>query len=126
MKTILVIDDEEFVAKMLAKLLTRAGYKVFVALNGTDGISIFEREPIDLVITDIIMPDKEGFEIIFKLKSVEPDCKIIAISGGGRINPATYLSTAKEIGAIKTFTKPFDLKELVSHVNELLDQNAEV
>lgn len=125
MKTILVIDDEEFIAKMLAKLLTRAGYKVFVALNGTDGISIFEREPVDLVITDIIMPDKEGFEIIFKLKSIDADCKIIAISGGGRINPATYLSTAKEIGAIKTFTKPFDLKELVAHVNDLLEVPSE-
>lgn len=122
MKTILIIDDEETIVKMLAKLLTKAGYRALTAIKGADGLSLFEREPIDLVITDILMPDIEGFEIIFKLMSIEPDCKVIAMSGGGRINSSNYLTTAEEIGAIKTFSKPFDLKELVAFVNETLNE----
>jgi YesN/AraC family two-component response regulator len=107
---------------MLKKMLEKAGYEVDLASNGQQGMQIFEKDKVDLVITDIIMPDKEGLEIILEMKKQRPDLKIIAISGGGRISPESYLECAAHFGASKVFQKPFKQKELVSAVNELIAQ----
>jgi len=120
MKKILIIDDEPYILLMLKKMLERAGYEVDLASNGREGLDLFEKETADLVITDIIMPDKEGLELIIEMKKQKPGLKIIAMSGGGRISPDSYLECATYFGAEKVFQKPFRQKELVSAVRELI------
>lgn len=120
MRRILIIDDEPYILLMLKKMLERAGYEVDLASNGKEGLAIFEKNSADLVITDIIMPEKEGLELILEMKKQRPELKIIAISGGGRISPESYLECAKHFGAEKVFQKPFKQKDMVSAVKELI------
>jgi YesN/AraC family two-component response regulator len=122
MRKVLIIDDEPYILLMLKKMLEKAGYEVDLASSGIQGMKLFEKESADLVITDIIMPDKEGLEIILEMKKQRPDLKIIAISGGGRISPESYLECAVYFGASRVFQKPFKQKELISAVNELIAQ----
>lgn len=121
MKRILVIDDDIQVRQMLKQTLQRAGYEVAAAADGNEGIKLYRDEPTDLVITDIIMPEKEGIETIMELKRDFPDVKIIAISGGGRVVPGNYLEIAHRLGADRTFAKPFDRVELLEAIQQLLD-----
>ncbi len=121
MKRILVIDDDAQVRQMLKQTLERAGYEVVDAADGAKGIKFYRDEPTDLVITDIIMPEKEGIETIMELKRDFPDVKIIAVSGGGRVDPGHYLEIACRLGADRTFTKPFDRVELLEAIQQLLD-----
>jgi YesN/AraC family two-component response regulator len=120
MKKVLIIDDEPYILLMLKKMLERAGYEVDLASNGREGMELFQKESADLVITDIIMPDREGLELIIEMKKKRPGLKIIAISGGGRISPDSYLECATHFGAEKVFQKPFRQKELISAVRELV------
>ncbi len=121
MKRILVIDDDIQVRQMLKQMLERGGYAVVDASNGEEGIRLYRDEPTDLVITDIIMPEKEGIETIMELKREFPDVKIIAVSGGGRVDPGHYLEIAHRCGGDRTFTKPFDRAELLEAIQQLLD-----
>jgi YesN/AraC family two-component response regulator len=120
MGKILIIDDEPYILLMLKKMIEKIGHEVDLASNGRDGMELFEKEPADMVITDIIMPDKEGLEIILEMKKTHPDLKIIAISGGGRISPESYLECARHFGASRVFQKPFKQKEILSAVKELM------
>lgn len=120
MSKILVIDDEPSILLMIRKMLEKDGHSVELALNGRDGMELFERTKPDLVITDIIMPEKEGLETIFELRRKYPDLKIIAISGGGRISPDGYLPGAKLLGADMVFAKPLIPKEFIEAVAKLL------
>ncbi len=120
MRKVLIIDDEPYILLMLKKMLEKEGYEVDLASNGKEGLDLFEKNAADLVITDIIMPEREGLEIILEMKKRRPDLKIIAISGGGRISPESYLECAAHFGAARVFQKPFKQKELVSAVNELI------
>ncbi len=120
MKRILVIDDDVQVRQMLKQILERAGYEVVDATDGAEGIKLYRDEPTDLIITDIIMPEKEGIETIMELKRDFPDVKIIAISGGGRVDPGHYLEIARRLGVDRTFTKPFDRAELLEAIQQLL------
>ncbi|MBW2328185.1 MAG: response regulator [Deltaproteobacteria bacterium] len=117
---ILVIDDDEQMRVLLLQAMEWAGFEVVAAENGRQGQQLFEEQPADLIITDLIMPEQEGLETIRILKQGYPAVKIIAISGGGRIGPEAYLPAAMELGADRIFTKPFDVKELISAVQELL------
>ncbi len=123
MSKILVLDDEPSILLMIKKMLEKAGHEVDIALNGKEGMRIFEKNKPDLVISDIIMPEKEGLETIFELRRMYPDLKIIAISGGGRIGPDGYLPGAKLLGANMVFQKPLDQKEFVNAVGQLLGEN---
>ena len=123
MAKILVLDDEPSILLMIKKMLEKAGHDVDVALNGKEGMQLFEKNKPDLVISDIIMPEKEGLETIFELRRMYPDLKIIAISGGGRIGPDGYLPGAKLLGANMVFQKPIDQKEFVNAVNQLVGEN---
>jgi DNA-binding response OmpR family regulator len=123
MAKILVLDDESSILLMIKKMLEKAGHEVDIALNGKDGMLLFEKNKPDLLITDIIMPEKEGLETIFELRRMYPELKIIAISGGGRIGPDGYLPGAKLLGANMVFQKPLDQKEFVNAVNQLLGEN---
>lgn len=120
MKKILIIDDEPFILSMLKKMLERAGYHVDLAENGKVGLEQFDIIVPELVITDIIMPEKEGLGIIREMKKRNPDLKIIAISGGGRVSATDYLNTAEIFGADRSFQKPFTKEEIVGAVKELI------
>ena len=120
MKRILVIDDEVQVRQLLRQILERAGYEVVDASDGKRGIELYRQAPTELIIIDIIMPEKEGVETIIELRRDFPDVKIIAISGGGRLNPKGYLDAAEKFGAARTFSKPFDREELLEVIQELL------
>ncbi len=120
---ILVIDDDEQICDLLQMSLELSGFTVGVAENGRIGERMYEQEPYDLIITDLLMPDQEGMETITSLKQNYPAIKIIAISGGGRIGPEAYLPDALLLGADLAFTKPFDLEELIKAVQGLLGMN---
>ncbi|MEE9394068.1 MAG: response regulator [Planctomycetota bacterium] len=117
---ILVIDDDDGVRMLLRRILEQEGYEVEEARNGAIGVRSFRASPVDLVITDIIMPDKEGISTILELREVSEEIKIIAISGGGRISSADHLRTAEDLGVFCTFKKPFDRKELLGAISEAL------
>jgi CheY-like chemotaxis protein len=120
MVRILVIDDDEQMLLMLRTMLERAGYEVLVALDGIRGMKACRSTPVDLVITDIVMPEMEGLEIIMALKREFPSMKIIAVSGGARNKPGDYLRMAAGLGANRTFTKPFDRREMLTAIKELV------
>lgn len=122
MAKILVFDDEPSILLMIKKMLEKAGHEVDIALNGRDGMEQFERNRPDLVITDIIMPEKEGLETILELRKRYPALKIIAISGGGRVGPDGYLPSAKLLGADMVFQKPLVQKEFMEAVALLLSK----
>ncbi len=120
MKRILIIDDEPHILLMVKKMLERAGFEVELAANGAEGLDLFKKVQSDLVITDIIMPEKEGLETIREMKRIQPSLKIIAMSGGGKISADNYLDTAKIFGASRLLEKPFSQKDMLSAVSELL------
>ena len=120
MTCILVIDDDAQIRQMLRQMLQRKGYLVVEAADGNEGITLMRTEPIDLVITDIIMPEKEGIETIIEIQRDFPDVKIIAISGGGRIGAQHILKTAESFGVTHTFAKPFGQEGLLKAIKELL------
>lgn len=120
MAAILIVDDEPITLELLAISSRNSGYGVFTAENGEAALKIFRKEHIDLIITDIFMPEKEGIELIAEIKAKQPDMKIIAISGGGAIRSTEYLNLAARIGATRTFTKPIDFAALQQAVKELL------
>jgi len=117
---ILVIEDDELIRDLLKQLLERDGYTVTTAHNGKVGLKLFRDNPADLVITDLIMPEKEGIETIRELIRDYPDVKIIAISGGGTIAPFEYLSIAERLGVKKTIPKPFKTEEILAAIRQLI------
>ena len=123
MARILIIDDDDQFRTMLKTMLEKAGYNdIEEAANGSIGMKLFRQHPFDLVITDIIMPDKEGIEMITELTRDYPRIKIIAMSGGGRIGFQGYLEIAKHLGASRTLAKPFQQSDLIAAVQELLNE----
>ncbi len=122
MKKILIIDDEEKILEMLSAMLGKEGYDVIVALDGDEGLRLYRETGADLVITDIVMPEKQGLEIIHVLKKEFPGVKIIAMSGGSYIEPEPYLDLAEDLGVEYTFAKPFDTVEFLDAVRTVLDE----
>jgi CheY-like chemotaxis protein len=122
MGRIMVVEDDKSVRELLREILKRAGHDVMAAGNGKEALSLYKKSPADLIITNILMPEKEGLETIQELRRENPDIKIIAISGGGQIGPADYLEVARRFGAMRTFSKPFDRKELLKAVDDLLEE----
>ena len=131
MTRIIIIDDEEDIRIVLKEILERAGFEVEVASNGSDGMDLLRQKRADLVVTDIIMPGKDGVETVYDIRMEFPNTKIIVISGGGNVAPmeyqptaiktTAYLASASEAGADLTLTKPFERAELISAVKELTD-----
>ena len=124
MAKILIIDDEEPIRKMLRMLFEKNGFEVFDACNSHHGITVFKEHDPDLVVTDLIMPEKEGLETIREIKKLNPDTKIITISGGGVVHPEMYLDLAGKLGADHSFAKPVDTEELVSAIKKLLAEKS--
>lgn len=126
MTKILVIDDDPFIRDVLKQTLERSGYSVALAENGEAGLETFNGDEFDLVITDLIMPKKEGVETIAELKKSSPQTKIIAISGGYRLPAENYLKIATTLGVDGTLIKPFEKLDLLRKVETVLggDQGA--
>ena len=123
MPRILVIDDDYQIRTMLREYLEFEGYEVKEATDGISGLAILKEFPIDLAIVDLIMPNKEGLETISEIRRDFQGLKVIAISGGGRIGPSSYLPMAQSFGANRTFAKPFELDEMVMAIRELLEDD---
>jgi len=102
-------------------MLTKAGYDVLDAADGKEGIERFRENNVDLVITDLIMPEKEGLEMIMELKTDFPDIKIIAMSCGAQMGPEGYLQLADALGAQRTLKKPIAREDLLAAIEEILD-----
>ncbi len=120
MARILIIDDEPQIRSMLKLMLERDGYEVVEAPDGVEGIRVYRQNPADLIITDLIMPNKDGIGMIIDLKKEFPEVKIIAMSGGGLNKPDGYLKGAKKLGASCTLTKPIDREEMLRVVAAIL------
>jgi CheY-like chemotaxis protein len=123
MVRILIIEDEEQVRKLIATLLQEEGYEALEAPNGKIGSQLFHNHRIDLIITDIFMPEKEGLETIRELKDIQPNIKIIAMSGGGQKGNMDFLPIAKHLGADYTLAKPFSIHTLLSVVQQLVPKS---
>ena len=120
MARILVVDDEDLGRVTLRQMLEADGHEVLEAANGREGVALHSNDPVDLVVTDIIMPEQEGIETIVQLRRKNPQLKIIAISGGGRMKNMDFLKIASHVGADATLTKPFSTRELLETVNGCL------
>lgn len=120
MAKILIIDDDIAVRETISQLLEDDGHVVFVAEDGRRGLKAFRSEQPDLVVTDIIMPEKEGIQTIIEIRTERPDAKIIAISGGGRIGNTDFLKIARQIGAREIMTKPFEPDDFLACVTRCL------
>jgi CheY-like chemotaxis protein len=120
MANILVVDDELQIREMLRKMLEMEGHDVITASDGRAAIRLVQQRHVDLIITDIIMPDEDGLGVLMKLKEHSPEIKTIAISGGGRIGPQDYLKMAKGLGAHRVFSKPVEREEMLNAIKELL------
>ena len=120
MERILIIDDEQQIRSMLRLMLERDGYEVLEAPDGIEGIEAYRQKPADLIITDLIMPNKDGIGMIIELQKEFPDVKIIAMSGGGLNKPDGYLKGAKKLGAACTLTKPIDREKMLRAVKNII------
>ena len=120
MQKILVIDDDPLVRRTIERILRKSGYQVHLAADGLEGLRTFRTLQPDLVITDIIMPVKEGLDTIRLLRTWSPDAKIIAISGGARVANTDPLAEAAVLGASVVIAKPFEPGELLVKVSACL------
>lgn len=118
-KLVLVIDDDEDIRDLIGDTLEEAGFEVVFACNGNQGLEKFEAARPSVVVTDLLMPDKEGIETIFELMRTYKFTNILAMSGGGRSKRGEFLEIAKKLGVAKVRQKPIDLDDLVADVTEL-------
>jgi two-component system, chemotaxis family, chemotaxis protein CheY len=119
MQRILVIDDEEAIRELLRVILEKAGYSVLEAPNGLVGLQIYRAHPVDLVITDMRMPEKGGLETIQELRHDFPEARIIAISGQGD-RQSQLFGCAQRLGALHAVPKPFDMAQILTVVQDAL------
>jgi CheY-like chemotaxis protein len=117
---VLVIEDDEVVRDVIKRLLEMADYRVVVAGNGREGLKQHRLTAPALVITDLIMPEREGIETIMELRKHGSNARILAISGGGRIGNSEILSVARSLGADDILAKPFQPADLIGKVRQLL------
>ena len=117
MAKILIVEDDDEVRDVLKTLLQEEGHELFEASDGNQAIEQFRQTPADLVILDIVLPDKEGLETIIDLRRTHPNVKIMAMSGGGRTSPQDYLDMAKRLGAVEVIAKPFSIDDFLRCVN---------
>lgn len=125
MATILIADDEEMLRGMLRQALSKDGHEVLEASNGVEALNLSQSTHVDLIITDLVMPEKNGLDLIMELKKTHHNTPIFAISGGGGIETNyDYLSVAKLIGANSIFSKPIDLASFRHEIAKALGTSA--
>ena len=123
MAGVMVVEDDPALLGMLREALEKRKYVVITAGDGREAIAKFRPSVVDLVITDLLMPEEDGLMVIMKIREIKPSTKIIAISGGGKAGPGSYLLMASKLGADFVFSKPFLPSELVQKVKEILDKH---
>lgn len=116
--SILIVDDDPVLCKMLRALLEQAGYEVFEAANGRQGMRSFTTHPTDMVLTDIVMPDVEGIELIMTLRRQNASLPILAMSGGNSGMGPDYLEMAEKLGATATIYKPVSPPEVLATIEQ--------
>lgn len=119
MYDILVVDDEPMIREGLKVALELEGHTATTASDGNEALRMISEKKPDLIITDIIMPESDGIEVICSVKENNPEIKILAISGGGRISAKDHLKIAKQLGATGVLTKPFSTTDLLSEIDKL-------
>jgi DNA-binding response OmpR family regulator len=120
MPGILIVEDDKELREMLKMSLMRHKYTILEAADGKEAITHFKPSITDLVVTDLIMPDEDGLKVIMRLREIKPSIKVIAISGGGKAGPGSYLNLAKALGADAIFSKPFSINDLIAKIDLLL------
>jgi CheY-like chemotaxis protein len=121
MACILIIDDEQAITSVLRRILERAGHQVWVAANGKIGMDLYVAHPVNLIITDILMPEQDGLEIVMQLRGESSSVKILAMSGGGRYGLMNFLDVARQLGADGIIHKPFTNQQILDEVHRLLE-----
>ena len=117
MPSVLIVDDEEAIRRLIRNTLEQAGYHVYEAADGKEGLSRYRQAPTDLVIMDILMPDQDGLESILTLRREFPKARIMAITGGSdMIGILNFLDVARMLGACRTLQKPFEMQQLLDAV----------
>ncbi len=122
MARILIIDDDESITSLLRTVFEREGYEVATARNGREGVRIFQAQPADLVVSDMLRPAMDGLEALKELRRIAPELKLIAVSGGGQRLKMDVLRVARLLGASATFEKPYRIDVLLSSVRQLLTE----
>lgn len=120
MAKILLVEDDDLVRDMLTQVLQRASHQVTTAANGEEATACLRKEEPDIMVTDIIMPKKSGITLISEVKNCHPNLEIIAMSGGGRLDPTGYLDLSETLGASMSFEKPIDNTALLMAIDLLL------
>lgn len=120
MVKVLIVDDEPLVCEALSEVFQLAGHEVLLASNGVEAIKIVNTVSVDVAIIDIVMPEKDGLQTIEELKEIQPELKIIAISGGSRISNVDFLDIAEQLGSARAFYKPLDNHAIIKAVDDLL------
>jgi CheY-like chemotaxis protein len=121
MAEILVVDDEAAIRRVIELMLSRNGHVVTTADDGSQALAMVDKREFDLVITDLVMPGKEGIETIMTLRKKHPAVKIVAMSGGGQRSAGDYLSVAQMLGAAEVLPKPFTQDQLLRVVESALN-----
>jgi len=122
MSRILIIDDDPSIRLVFKRYLEGHGYDVETASNGNEGLSHLQNSLPNLVITDVMMPEKDGLEVVLELRNRHPDIPVIAISGGMRIAPMDFLPMIKKFGACKVLYKPVELDDMLAAIREQLGE----
>ncbi|MFN4354250.1 response regulator [Parvibaculum sp.] len=125
MSRVLVIDDDPLIRQTIRFALEEAGFCVDEAESGVDGCLAVTDGNFDLMITDILMPDKDGIETIIEVKRTQPDLRILAMSGGGKIDGGEFLNLARRLGVNDTISKPFQIVSLLAKVERLCANRGE-
>jgi len=120
MAKILLVEDDDLVRDMLTQILQRANHQVIATNNGEEAAKYLQNEEPDIMVTDIIMPKKSGITLISEVRNRHPNMEIIAISGGGRLDPTGYLDLSETLGASVSFEKPIDNTALLMAIDLLL------
>jgi DNA-binding response OmpR family regulator len=123
MPMILIVDDDPMVRETIKHILISEDYEVAIAQDGRQAVDVFRKSPVDLVVTDIIMPEKDGIEVIKEIRALQQDVRVLAISGGGRIGNTDFLKIAEKLGAFAVLAKPFDPDEFIEKVKFCLKRD---
>ncbi len=119
MSKILIIDDDPLLRSTLGDILRIDGHRVYLAENGDVGLRVLESHEVDLMITDIFMPEREGIETIVEVRRARPNLKILAISGGGQVRDMDFLPMARKLGAHGVLSKPFEPDDVLRAIETL-------
>lgn len=120
---ILVVDDDGDVRELVCRMLEQDGYRAVSAGSGRQALEQLDELSPDLVITDVVMPDVDGLEVLLWLRHLSPRPGTVVMSGGGRSGPDIYLDTARRLGASAVLRKPFTRAEMLEAVHKVLDRS---